>query len=133
MTIGAYLAGLAFNQTRTTVCHAISYDLTGRFGIEHGIACALTLVPFLRFNREAIAGKLGLIGDVCGYGGAEGFLRAVETLHRTLRLPAKLSEYTIRGEDVDSIADAALQVPSIRLNPRRIAREELVGILNSIV
>jgi len=40
-------AGRAFNITKTSICHAISYPLTIKYGIPHGIACAMTLPTFM--------------------------------------------------------------------------------------
>ncbi len=37
------LAGVAISQTRTAVAHSISYPLTVRFGVPHGLACSFTL------------------------------------------------------------------------------------------
>ncbi|OKY54097.1 phosphonoacetaldehyde reductase [Megasphaera cerevisiae] len=47
-------AGMAFSNTRTTVCHSVSYPLTEKFGIPHGVAAALTLGDFMEFNKAAI-------------------------------------------------------------------------------
>ena len=37
------LSGISISQTRTAICHSISYPLTAKYGIEHGIACAFTM------------------------------------------------------------------------------------------
>ena len=52
MIRAAYLSGLAINETRTTLPHALSYFLTIKFGIPHGHAVALTLrfIAKLNFN-----------------------------------------------------------------------------------
>lgn len=54
MCLGSVFAGLAFSQTRTTACHAFSYPLTAGFGIPHGIAVAMTLIPVMRANWDVI-------------------------------------------------------------------------------
>jgi phosphonate metabolism-associated iron-containing alcohol dehydrogenase len=44
----ATLAGLAISQTKTAIAHAISYPLTVRYGVPHGLACSFTLIAILR-------------------------------------------------------------------------------------
>lgn len=53
MSEGATLAGLAFSNTHTTACHSLSYPLTLRYGIPHGVAVALLLAPVTRLNAAA--------------------------------------------------------------------------------
>ncbi len=43
MALAALYAGLAFSNTKTALAHSISYDMTLRFGLPHGIACSFTL------------------------------------------------------------------------------------------
>lgn len=62
------LAGLAISQTRTAVCHSISYPLTAHFGVPHGLACAFTMVEVLKINLKKDDGRFvkvakNLIGD----------------------------------------------------------------------
>lgn len=61
------LAGLAISQTQTSLCHAISYPLTIRFGLPHGLACAFTMPAVAALSckdddgrMEYIAHRLGL-------------------------------------------------------------------------
>ena len=51
------LAGLAISQTRTSLCHSISYPLTAHFGVPHGLACAFTMPAVLRHNLSANDGR----------------------------------------------------------------------------
>lgn len=39
----ALCAGLAFSNTRTALAHAVSYPITLRYGVAHGIACSFSL------------------------------------------------------------------------------------------
>lgn len=54
MCYASLFAGLAFANTRTTACHSISYPLTMMYGVEHGFACAVTLIEVMKFNKEKI-------------------------------------------------------------------------------
>jgi phosphonate metabolism-associated iron-containing alcohol dehydrogenase len=47
MARAALLAGLAFSNTKTALAHAISYDLTLRLGLAHGLACSFCLPAVL--------------------------------------------------------------------------------------
>lgn len=52
------LAGLAISQTRTSLCHSISYPMTAHFGVPHGLACAFTMPSVLRHNLAYDDGRL---------------------------------------------------------------------------
>ena len=61
------LAGLCISQTRTAICHSISYPLTAHFGIAHGLACAATMEQVAREVLDQapdglteVAGLLGM-------------------------------------------------------------------------
>ncbi|KQV12612.1 MULTISPECIES: iron-containing alcohol dehydrogenase PsrA [unclassified Pseudomonas] len=43
MALAALKAGLAFSNTKTALAHSISYEMTLRYGLPHGIACSFTL------------------------------------------------------------------------------------------
>ena len=61
------LAGLCISQTRTALAHSMSYPLTARFGIPHGLACGFTLPSLLRFNlAHDPDGSLASFAGECG-------------------------------------------------------------------
>ena len=43
MALAALKAGMAFSNTKTALAHSISYEMTLRYGVPHGIACSFTL------------------------------------------------------------------------------------------
>jgi len=59
-SLAALEAGLAFSNTRTALAHSISYEMTLRHGVAHGIACSFTLPLVLeralgrRPDRDAV-------------------------------------------------------------------------------
>ncbi len=49
----ALLGGFAISCTATALAHSISYPLTSKLGMPHGLACSFTLPELMRFNFEA--------------------------------------------------------------------------------
>jgi len=45
---GSMYAGLAFSNTKTAISHSISYPITLRYKVPHGIACSFTLPMILK-------------------------------------------------------------------------------------
>jgi alcohol dehydrogenase class IV len=48
-------AGIAISQTRTSICHSISYPLTLKFSLPHGLACAFSMKEVYEFNKGSIS------------------------------------------------------------------------------
>lgn len=48
------VAGLAFSNTTTAAAHSMSYPLTIHYGIPHGIASSISLLPLLEINGKFI-------------------------------------------------------------------------------
>src|SRR5204863_7374471 len=46
MSSASLMAGLAFSNTRTALAHSISYEMTLKHGLPHGLACSFPL-PFV--------------------------------------------------------------------------------------
>jgi phosphonate metabolism-associated iron-containing alcohol dehydrogenase len=57
MAMAALFAGLAFSNTKTAIAHSLSYPITLRHGIQHGIACSFSLPMVLR--------SVGGVGGIC--------------------------------------------------------------------
>lgn len=55
MQHASLLAGMAIAETRTAIAHSISYPLTLRYGIPHGLACSFTLPLILEANLEQLS------------------------------------------------------------------------------
>lgn len=78
MAFAAYLAGRAIDISRTTACHAVSYELTRLLGTPHGLAVALTLPAMLQFNARVTE------QDACDPRGARYMRTQVNQIIRTL-------------------------------------------------
>lgn len=56
MNKASLFAGLAISHTRTALCHSISYPLTAKFGVSHGLACAFTMPQVMRQSLAEFSG-----------------------------------------------------------------------------
>ena len=65
--LASLLAGLAISQTRTALCHAISYPLSTWLGLPHGLACAFSLLAVWRYNLAADDGRLQALARALGH------------------------------------------------------------------
>jgi len=61
LALASLFAGLAISQTRTSICHSISYPLTLRYGIEHGMACSFSILEVFKYNSAFVKDDLELI------------------------------------------------------------------------
>ncbi len=145
MSRAAHLSGKAINISKTTASHAISYAITTRYGVPHGMAVALTLGQMLQFNalvtdadcsdprgaedvQSRIALLLKLLGQSTPAGGAEKIRSLMESIGALLRL-----------RDVGADSDGAVtwiaeQVDVERLsnNPREIAKRDIERLLEKL-
>ena len=64
MALAALTAGLAFSNTRTALAHSISYEMTLRHGLPHGIACSFTLPMVLRARDRRDAERDAVLARV---------------------------------------------------------------------
>ena len=89
------LAGLAISQTRTSLCHAISYPLTAHFGVPHGLACAFTMPAVLRHNLTTDDGRFRRLATVLCTEGAESIadlLHLFDKLNQQLQVAEQVRE-----------------------------------------
>ncbi|SKB76675.1 phosphonoacetaldehyde reductase [Daejeonella lutea] len=90
MQTGSLLAGLAISQTRTAIAHSISYPLTLKLGIPHGLACGFTLTELIRaylMEKEEDAFLTGLLRE------SRDLLSSLNLRHR-VRLIAEPKDIT---------------------------------------
>ena len=90
------LAGMAISQTRTSLCHSISYPLTAHFGVPHGLACAFTMPAVLRHNLPGDDGRFMRLARVLTGKEEAGHRELVELfdqIHHELKVAKRVREY----------------------------------------
>ncbi len=124
-------AGLAFSNTKTTACHSISYTLTSKYNIPHGIATSMTLANFFNINKESIIDKDALLSafDVKEISQIKN---KINDIFLKSQIPFKLRDYNIKEEDFDSIIKKSFTPDRMNNNPVEVTRELLREVLKDI-
>jgi alcohol dehydrogenase len=112
MARAALFAGLAFSNTKTAIAHSLSYPITLRHGVAHGIACSFTLPMIVR----SLDDDDGICrADICGQGlGAifeGGLWDGADRLERFLRqlgVSTDPASYGLSGSEWEALVGAAL-------------------------
>lgn len=107
MLLAAHLSGCAINVARTNLPHALSYHLTARHGVPHGLAVALyhdTYLSWLDARRADLSSRQAAdLAQICTLlGGAPRYRTGSWTaLLLSAGLTAKLSDLAV---DADALA-----------------------------
>jgi len=144
MSKAANLAGKAINISKTTAPHALSYILTSDFNIPHGLASALTLAEFLRYNGNFDEEEL------CDHRGISCFrkllLKLVQLLEGqdiafacqnlqdlmiSIGVKTRLSQFGISSDSFTHIVKN-VNLERLSNNPRKVTRDYLLEILSRI-
>ena len=130
MALGSLYAGLAFSQTRTTACHSISYPLTMKYGIDHGFACALTLVEVFKLNQKHIEELNELL---------EAFnIKDVDELQMWIHKVSKnivslnLNGFNIPKQEIPLIAEMSFTQGRMDNNPVSLNEEDVIILLGKL-
>jgi len=117
MLLGAHEAGIAIEQSMLGAAHACANPLTARHGTTHGIAIAVMLPHVVRWNAAHVGDRYRqLIEAASGEtardapAAAERLAARLEGLRRAGRLPERLRDLGVTGEELSTLAaDAATQ------------------------
>jgi phosphonate metabolism-associated iron-containing alcohol dehydrogenase len=107
MAQAALFAGLAFSNTKTALAHSISYAVTLKHGVAHGLACSFTLPQVMRSvigaDADCDARLAAIFGDdlKAGADRLEAFLEEVGVSSRARDYGVEPSEWRV-------IIDAAI-------------------------
>ena len=130
MLFGAYLAGLAIENSMLGAAHACANPLTARYDITHGIAVALMLPHVIRFNNS-VAGEayreLYPEGDLAD---------RITALKQIGDLPNRLRDYpvqyTIGTADLPTLAKEAATQWTAQFNPRPVNVSDFMKLYEQV-
>ncbi|AWT60076.1 MAG: Phosphonoacetaldehyde reductase [Candidatus Moanabacter tarae] len=145
MCRAAYLSGKAINISKTTAPHAISYAITTRFGLPHGLAVALTLGEILKFNASVrstdctdprgaghVQARIAFLLELLDQPTAERAAGRIQSLMESVGAPLQLRDAGILVEDEFTWIAEQVNVERLSNNPRKLAHRDIEKILQKI-
>ena len=130
----AYLSGMAINESKTTLPHALSYFLSRRYGIPHGHAVALTLGFVGKLNTILGNDRLkNIMQDIAGMLKIEvlSFDLYWRNLMNISGLEVSLSKLGVKKQDLELIIDS-VNVERLKNHPLNIDKKTLIKELINI-
>ena len=130
MLFGAYLAGLAIENSMLGAAHACANPLTARYDIIHGVAVALMLPHVIQFNSTVAAEayhELYPDGDL---------VDRIRKLKQIGNLPNRLRDYpvqyTIGTADLPTLAKEAATQWTAQFNPRPLNISDFMKLYEQV-
>lgn len=108
MATAALLAGLAFSNTKTAIAHSLSYPITLRHNVPHGIACSFSLPMIIRSVAD-LSGPCGqALTEIFGPDLHEG-ARRLEAMLDGLGVSTDATSYGVSPEEWTGLIEDALE------------------------
>jgi alcohol dehydrogenase class IV len=127
LALAATLAGVAFDSAGVTAAHSIAQSLGALLHIPHGEAVAIALPPCLEFNAE----KAGADGSASVHS-AKRVAELFDKIGLPQRVEAKVESPRELAEQLADSAIGSEPIP-IKLNPRKITRDQLVELIEKML
>lgn len=142
MQVAANFSGKAINISKTTACHALSYVLTSKFKILHGQAVSISLPTILEYNynisekncsdsrgAEYVKNTMKELLNILEVENVPHAKEKIIKLFKEINLKTSLEELNISDK---KLIQNNINLERLKNNPRRINKEELKEIIDSL-
>lgn len=117
-------AGIAISQTRTSICHSISYPLTLKYNVPHGLACAYSMIAVYEFNFDFVKDQIKIIEEEINCDPLE----RIQSIFEALSVKQLIKNYIPRGAALYLI-DEMKTAGRFENNIRDVNSVELISII----
>jgi alcohol dehydrogenase len=136
MLLASLIAAMAFNSTRLGLAHALAIPLGAHFKIPHGMVNAILLPEVMKFNVIGNQKKFAEIAAMFGVDtynltereAAEKSVTAIRQLKEDIGIHQTLSDFGVKEEHLEFIAEEAMLSGNVPVNPRKPTLEDLKNI-----
>lgn len=136
--LGSCLAGMALTNSRLGAVHGLAHPLGIRYGLAHGLVCAILLRQVMRFNMDVARSGYAELAVAMGLApegessAADRLVTFVEELNHEMQIPSRLGELGMKAAHIPALAEAALSSGSTKANPRSVKQSDLERILTAL-
>lgn len=135
MQMAAAMGAISF-QKDLGAAHSLSHPLSSEFGIQHGLANAICLVPVMKYNKEVSAAQYARVAqcfEINTFGmsdidAADKAIDAIADLNVRIGLPESLDEVGIKEDQLGMLAKKAFEDPCHQSNPRPCTEQDLLTL-----
>ena len=137
MALAQYIAGMAFSNCGLGIVHSMAHQLGAVYNTPHGLANTLLLPTVMRFNGEVCANDFREI--LCHIGRPDAkdlndqdvintFVWKIEELSKAIGINQTIKDVGCREEDLEMLADKAMEDPCRPGNPRETTKEDFIRL-----
>lgn len=141
----SHFAGQAIGITRTTAAHALSYSLTSKYDVPHGLAVALTLPSFFKFNYEIdaesnqdtrgvkfVRDQIEVMTKTLGFDSVDECVNWLKNTIDKFGISLRLRDYGVEQDMIGDVIVSSFNEERGRNNPRKITKNDLMKMLQEI-
>ena len=137
MALAQYIAGMGFSNVGLGIVHSMAHQLGAVYDTPHGIANAILLPTVMRFNGEVSWERFREILVKIGRPDAEylnkqdiinTFVWKITELSKEVGITQTVSQVGAKEEDIEMLAEKAMQDPCKPGNPREVTKEDFIEL-----
>ena len=137
MSKAQYIAGMGFSNVGLGIVHSMAHQLGAVYDTPHGVANAILLPTVMRFNGVVCADRFREI--LCHIGRPDArdlndqdvintFVWMIEELSKSVGVTQRVSDVGCKEEDIEMLADKAMEDPCKPGNPREVTKEDFIRL-----
>jgi lactaldehyde reductase len=139
MGYAQYIAGMGFSNVGLGIVHSMAHQLGAVYDTPHGIANAMLLPTVMRFNGADTATAQRFREILCEIGRPDAanlndqdvintFVWMISELSKSVGVTQKITDYGVKEEDLEMLADKAMEDPCKPGNPREVSKEDFIEL-----
>ena len=135
--LGQYIAGMAFSNVGLGIVHSMAHQLGAVYDTPHGLANAILLPTVMKFNGEVSYEEYRKILTEAFHTNATNFTKEeiintfcekIKELSEKVGITQTVKDVGGKTEDIEMLADKAMEDPCKPGNPREVSKEDFVRL-----